>query len=97
MATAGDRSTSTSPRGGRKRVSTAPPAEPVVRIRRVDDTLRANRNRVAISSSDGNDARSSAFAVMIVVSNIRTPNAMFMGTLNADGFFALLTERLARL
>ena len=27
----------------------------------------------------------------------RKPNAMFMGTLNADGFFALLTERLARL
>ena len=27
----------------------------------------------------------------------RKPNAMFMGSLNADGFFALLTERLARL
>lgn len=27
----------------------------------------------------------------------REPNAMFMGDLNADGFFALLTERLARL
>ena len=27
----------------------------------------------------------------------RTPNAMFMGDLDADGFFALLTERLARL
>lgn len=27
----------------------------------------------------------------------RTPNAMFMGDIDADGFFALLTERLARL
>ena len=27
----------------------------------------------------------------------REPNAMFMGDLDADGFFALLTERLARL
>ena len=27
----------------------------------------------------------------------RKPNALFMGSLNADGFFALLTERLARL
>ena len=27
----------------------------------------------------------------------RAPNAMFMGDLDADGFFALLTERLARL
>lgn len=27
----------------------------------------------------------------------RKPNAMFMGSLDADGFFALLTERLARL
>ena len=27
----------------------------------------------------------------------RTPNAMFMGTLDADGFFDLLTERLGRL
>ena len=27
----------------------------------------------------------------------RTPNAMFMGDVDADGFFALLTERLARL
>lgn len=27
----------------------------------------------------------------------RKPNAMFMGNLDADGFFALLTERLARL
>ncbi len=27
----------------------------------------------------------------------RTPNATFMGNLDADGFFALLTERLARL
>ena len=27
----------------------------------------------------------------------RTPNAMFIGGVNADGFFALLTERLARL
>lgn len=27
----------------------------------------------------------------------RAPNATFMGTLDADGFFALLTERLARL
>ncbi|WP_420324946.1 nucleoside hydrolase [Mameliella sp.] len=27
----------------------------------------------------------------------RTPNAMFMGDLDADGFFSLLTERLARL
>lgn len=26
----------------------------------------------------------------------RTPNAMFLGDINADGFFALLTERLAR-
>ncbi|MEC9103704.1 MAG: nucleoside hydrolase, partial [Pseudomonadota bacterium] len=27
----------------------------------------------------------------------RAPNAMFMGDIDADGFFALLTERLARL
>ena len=27
----------------------------------------------------------------------RAPNAMFMGDLDADGFFALLTDRLARL
>ena len=27
----------------------------------------------------------------------RTPNAMFMGDIDADGFFSLLTERLARL
>jgi purine nucleosidase len=27
----------------------------------------------------------------------RAPNATFMGDINADGFFALLTERLARL
>ena len=27
----------------------------------------------------------------------RKPNAMFMGDLDADGFFAMLTERLARL
>ena len=27
----------------------------------------------------------------------RTPNALFMGDIDADGFFALLTERLARL
>ncbi len=27
----------------------------------------------------------------------RAPNATFMGDLDADGFFALLTERLARL
>ncbi len=27
----------------------------------------------------------------------RTPNAMFMGDVDADGFFALLTERIARL
>jgi purine nucleosidase len=27
----------------------------------------------------------------------RPPNAMFMGDVDADGFFALLTERIARL
>jgi purine nucleosidase len=27
----------------------------------------------------------------------REPNAMFMGNINADGFFELITERLARL
>ena len=27
----------------------------------------------------------------------RPPNALFMGDIDADGFFALLTERLARL
>ena len=27
----------------------------------------------------------------------RAPNAMFMGDIDADGFFALLTERIARL
>jgi purine nucleosidase len=27
----------------------------------------------------------------------RAPNATFMGDLDSDGFFALLTERLARL
>jgi purine nucleosidase len=27
----------------------------------------------------------------------RPPNAYFIGDLNADGFFSLLTERLARL
>ena len=27
----------------------------------------------------------------------RAPNAMFMGGIDADGFFALLTERIARL
>ena len=27
----------------------------------------------------------------------RAPNALFVGDLDADGFFALLTERLARL
>jgi purine nucleosidase len=27
----------------------------------------------------------------------RAPNATFMGDINADGFFALLTERLGRL
>ena len=27
----------------------------------------------------------------------RAPNAMFMGDIDAKGFFALLTERLARL
>ena len=27
----------------------------------------------------------------------RTPNAMFIGGVDADGFFAVLTERLARL
>jgi purine nucleosidase len=27
----------------------------------------------------------------------RVPNAMFMGDIDANGFFALLTERLARL
>ena len=53
-----------------------PPAEPVVRISRVDDTLRARRNRVAISSSDGKAARSRARAVMMVVNSIRTPKAM---------------------
>jgi purine nucleosidase len=27
----------------------------------------------------------------------RAPNALFMGGIDADGFFALLTDRLARL
>ena len=27
----------------------------------------------------------------------RAPNALFLGTVDADGFYALLTERLARL